>query len=73
MYGIDGNGGIGGFAPEEAEQLRDALVDLSDRIRRAGYNIAALNTSRHRVGWRTYLTQAACVIEQLESFLFVQC
>ena len=69
MYGIDGNGGIGGFAPEEAEQLRDALVDLSDRIRRAGYNIAALNTSRHRVGWRTYkrlpvelVAQAACLL-----------
>nr|DAJ82623.1 MAG TPA: hypothetical protein [Caudoviricetes sp.] len=30
-----------------------------------------MNISRHRVGWRTYLTQAACAIEQLESFLFV--
>lgn len=35
MDGIDGNGGVGGFNPEEAEQLRGALVDLSDRIRRA--------------------------------------
>lgn len=69
MYGIDGNGGIGGFTPEEAEQLRGALVDLSDRIRRAGYNIVALNTSRHRFGWRTYkrlpvelVAQAACLL-----------
>jgi len=41
MYGIDGNGGVGGFTPEEAEQLRGALVDLSDRIRRAADNIPA--------------------------------
>ena len=41
MYGIDGNGGIGGFTPEETEQLRGALVDLSDRIRRAADNIPA--------------------------------
>ena len=32
---IDGNGGAGGFTPEEALQLKDALCDLSDRIRRA--------------------------------------
>ncbi len=31
MDGIDGNGGKGGFTPEEAEQLRGALVDLSNR------------------------------------------
>ena len=39
MYGIDGNGGVGGFSPEEAAQLRGALKDLSDRIRRAADNI----------------------------------
>ena len=31
MYGIDGNGGVGGFTQEEAQQLKGALVDLSDR------------------------------------------
>lgn len=41
MYGIDGNGGVGGFSQEEAEQLRSALLDLSDRIRRAADNIPA--------------------------------
>lgn len=35
MDGIDGNGGMGGFTPEEALQLKGALCDLSDRIRRA--------------------------------------
>jgi hypothetical protein len=35
LDGIDGNGGCGGFTPEEAQQLKDALCDLSDRIRRA--------------------------------------
>ncbi len=35
MDGIDGNGGMGGFTPEEAMQLKGALCDLSDRIRRA--------------------------------------
>ena len=35
IYGIDGNGGVGGFTPQEIEQLRVALYDLSDRIRRA--------------------------------------
>ncbi len=34
MDGIDGNGGKGGFTPEEAQQLRGALCDLSERIRR---------------------------------------
>ena len=33
MDGIDGNGGKGGFTPAEAEQLRGALIDLSNRIR----------------------------------------
>ena len=41
MYGIDGNGGIGGFTPEEAEQLKGALIDLSNRIRHAANNIPA--------------------------------
>ena len=39
IYGIDGNGGIGGFTPQEMEQLRGALYDLSDRIRRAADNL----------------------------------
>ena len=39
MDGIDGNGGKGGFTPEEAEQLRGALVDLSNRIRRVADTI----------------------------------
>lgn len=39
MDGIDGNGGKGGFTPEEAEQLRGALVDLSNRIRRVADSI----------------------------------
>lgn len=41
MYGIDGNGGTGGFTPAEAERLHDALCDLADRIRRAAENIKA--------------------------------
>lgn len=39
LDGIDGNGGVGGFTDKEKEQLRDALVDLSDRLRRAADNI----------------------------------
>lgn len=39
MYGIDGNGGVGGFSPEEAERLRGALCDLSYRLRCAADNI----------------------------------
>ena len=39
MDGIDGNGGVGGFSKEEAEQMRGALIDLSNRIRRAAENI----------------------------------
>lgn len=39
MDGIDGNGGTGGFNQQEAEQMRDALIDLSNRIRRAAENI----------------------------------
>lgn len=37
--GIDGNGGKGGFTPSEKEQLRGALVDLSDRLRLAADKI----------------------------------
>lgn len=39
MDGIDGNGGTGGFNRQEAEQMRNALMDLSNRIRRAAENI----------------------------------
>ena len=39
MDGIDGNGGAGGFNQQEAEQMRGALIDLSNRIRRAAENI----------------------------------
>lgn len=39
MDGIDGNGGLGGFSEEEAEQMRGALIDLSNRIRRVAENI----------------------------------
>ena len=39
MDGIDGNGGTGGFTPHEAEQMKGALCDLADRIRRAADNI----------------------------------
>ena len=35
LDGIDGNGGKGGFTPEELQQLKDALCDLSDKIRTA--------------------------------------
>lgn len=35
LDGINGNGGTGGFTPDEALQLKGALVDLSERIRRA--------------------------------------
>lgn len=41
MYGIDGNGGVGGFSPDEASQLQGALYDLSERIRRAADSIKA--------------------------------
>ena len=39
MDGIDGNGGTGGFNQQEAEQMRGALIDLSNRSRRAAENI----------------------------------
>ncbi|MDE6525516.1 MAG: DUF5053 domain-containing protein [Paramuribaculum sp.] len=35
LDGINGNGGPGGFTSEEALQLKEALCDLSDRIRKA--------------------------------------
>lgn len=41
MYGIDGNGGQGGFTQAEAGQLRGALIDLSNRIRHAADSIPA--------------------------------
>ena len=34
MDGIDGSGGTGGFTPDEVEQMRNALFDLSERIRK---------------------------------------
>ena len=37
--GIDGNGGVGGFTPEEAEQFRGALYDVAERIRRVADNL----------------------------------
>lgn len=39
MDGIDGNGGKGGFTEAEALQLRDALIDMSERIRKAADEI----------------------------------
>lgn len=39
MDGKDDRGGAGGFSPAEAEQLRGALVDLSNRIRRVAETI----------------------------------
>ncbi len=39
LDGIDGNGGTGGFTVDEAAQLKGALCDLADRIRRAADTI----------------------------------
>jgi len=39
MDGIDGNGGEGGFNEDEVEQMRGALIDLSNRIRRVAETI----------------------------------
>ncbi len=39
LNGIDGNGGEGGFSSEEKEQLRGALSDIADRIRKAADTI----------------------------------
>lgn len=35
MDGIDGNGGEGDFSNDEKKLLRESLIDLSERIRRA--------------------------------------
>lgn len=39
LHGRDGNGGHGEFSPEEKETLKGALVDISQRIRRAADSI----------------------------------
>ena len=39
MDGIDGNGGSGGFTEKEAAMLRDALLDVSARLRRVAETI----------------------------------
>ncbi len=39
MDGIDGNGGTGGFTPEEADTLYLALIDTAERLRKAADNI----------------------------------
>ncbi|MBQ9525133.1 MAG: DUF5053 domain-containing protein [Bacteroidaceae bacterium] len=39
MDGIDGNGGKGGFTETEALQLRGALIDMSERLRKAADEI----------------------------------
>ena len=39
MDGIDGNGGKGGFTESEALLLRGALIDLSERLRKAADEI----------------------------------
>jgi hypothetical protein len=39
MRGIDGNGGEGHFTPNEQEQLKNALLDFSDRVRNAAHTL----------------------------------
>jgi hypothetical protein len=39
LNGRDGNGGQGDFTDFEKETLRNALFDISDRIRKAAENI----------------------------------
>lgn len=39
MDGIDGNGGEGGFTPQEAEIMRKALLDLSSKLQSAASRI----------------------------------
>lgn len=39
--GVGSNGGDGGFTPEELEQFKGALVDLSDRIRKVADDIGS--------------------------------
>ena len=38
---IDGNGGKGGFTPEESEQFKGALYDLAERLRKAADSFQA--------------------------------
>ena len=40
MDGINGMGAPGGFTKDEAKQLKNALLDLSDRIRRVAEGIS---------------------------------
>ena len=35
MNGIDGNGGVGDFTYSEKQQLKNALYDFSERVRKA--------------------------------------
>ncbi|MDO4512297.1 MAG: DUF5053 domain-containing protein [Bacteroidales bacterium] len=39
MDGIDGNGGSGKFSDDEQETLKNALYDLSERIKAAADNL----------------------------------
>jgi len=39
MHGKDGNGGVGDFTPEEKDHLKNALYDLSERVRDAAHSI----------------------------------
>ncbi len=39
LRGVDGNGGVGGFTDAELLQLKGALCDLADRIRRVADNL----------------------------------
>ena len=39
LDGIDGNGGSGEFSDAEKITMRDALLDLSERIKKAAENI----------------------------------
>jgi len=38
LNGVDGNGGVGEFTESEKEQLKNALYDLSERIRKTADN-----------------------------------
>ena len=40
LNGIDGNGNEGEFTPREKQQLREALYDFADRVRKAADGIA---------------------------------
>lgn len=39
MDGINGTGGVGGFTPDECNQLKEALLNVSERIRQAAEKI----------------------------------